>query len=77
MRNAEISTGINVYDKESGEVYGISKVAAREAVALTVVSRIAISAGCLAVPPAVTSLLAKSKLDYNSYIFFFKYVGNF
>ena len=51
MRNAELSTGIDVFDKESGEVYGVSKTAAREAIKLTCVSRVAISAGCLMVPP--------------------------
>ena len=63
MRNSELSTGIDVYNKETGEVYGISKVAAREAVGLTIISRVAISAGTLAIPPVITGLLAKSKLQ--------------
>ena len=53
MRNAELSTGIDVFDAKTGEVYGVSKNAATEAIKLTCISRVAISAGCLMAPPIV------------------------
>jgi len=65
MRNAEITTGIDVYNKETGEVYGISKVAAKEAIGLTCVSRVVIASGCLVAPPIFTALLTKGKFRKN------------
>ena len=61
MRNAELSSGISVYDAKTGEVYGTSKVAAQHAIGLTCLSRVVISAGCLIAPPAITAVLTKSK----------------
>ena len=63
MRNAEMTTGIEVYNKETGQVYGVSKVAAKEAIGLTCVSRVVISGGCLVAPPIVTAVLSKSKFS--------------
>lgn len=62
MRNGEISTGIEVYNPDTGEVYGNSKEAAKKAIALTCFSRVVIAAGCLALPPVMTSLAVKAKL---------------
>jgi len=62
MRNGEISTGIEVYNPDTGEVYGTSKEAAKKAIALTCFSRVIIAAGCLAIPPVMTSLAVKAKL---------------
>ena len=38
MRNAELTSGIEVYSDETGEVYGSSHAAAKEAIGLTVIS---------------------------------------
>ena len=37
MRNAELTSGIEVYSDETGEVYGSSQAAAKEAIGLTVI----------------------------------------
>ena len=63
MRNAELSTGIEVFSPESGEVYGNSKEAAKEAIGLTVISRVVIAAGCLLTPPLATTIMERSKLS--------------
>ena len=37
MRNAELTSGIEVYSDETSEVYGSSQAAAKEAIGLTVI----------------------------------------
>jgi hypothetical protein len=49
----------SVYNPDTGEVYGNSKEAAKKAIALTCFSRVIIAAGCLAIPPVMTSLAVK------------------
>ena len=49
----------SVYNPDTGEVYGNSKEAAKKAIALTCFSRVVIAAGCLAIPPVMTSLAVK------------------
>ena len=61
MRNAELSSGIEVFSEETGEIYGTSKVAAKEAIGLTVISRVVIAAGCLLAPPLTTTMMERRK----------------
>ena len=62
MRNAELTSGIEVYSDETSEVYGSSKAAAKEAIGLTVISRVVIAAGCLLAPPLATTMMERRKL---------------
>ena len=48
MRNAEL-------------VYGSSQAAAKEAIGLTVISRVVIAAGCLLAPPLATTMMERRK----------------
>ena len=59
MRNAELTSGIEVYSDETGEVYGSSQAAAKEAIGLTVISRVVIAAGCLLAPPLATTMMER------------------
>ena len=59
MRNAELTSGIEVYSDETGEVYGSSQAAAKEAIGLTVISRVVIAAGCLLAPPLATTRMER------------------
>ena len=61
MRNAELTSGIEVYSDETGEVYGSSQAAAKEAIGLTVISRVVIAAGCLLAPPLATTMMERRK----------------
>ena len=63
MRNAELTSGIEVYSDETGEVYGSSQAAAKEAIGLTVISRVVIAAGCLLAPPLVTTMMERRKFQ--------------
>ena len=69
MRNAELFSGIEVFSAETGEVYGSSKQAAKEAIGLTVISRVVIAAGCLLAPPLTTTLMERREyiILYNFY----------
>ena len=62
MRNAELTAGIEVKSPLTGEVLGTSQAAAKEAIGLTVVSRVVIAAGCLLSPPLATTLLERREL---------------
>ena len=64
MRNAELTSGIEVYSDETGEVYGSSQAAAKEAIGLTVISRVVIAAGCLLAPPLATTMMERRKFIY-------------
>ena len=67
MRNAELTSGIEVYSDETGEVYGSSQAAAKEAIGLTVISRVVIAAGCLLAPPLATTMMERRKYLTKSY----------
>ena len=62
IRNAELTSGIEVYSDETGEVYGSSQAAAKEAIGLTVISRVVIAAGCLLASPFATTMMERRKL---------------
>lgn len=60
MRMREISTGIPVTDAQGNQL-GLSKVAARRAVALTAFSRIIMSGSLLTPPPFIMNLYSKTQ----------------
>ena len=59
MRNAELTSGIEVMSPSTGEVLGTSQEAAKEAIGLTVISRVVIAAGCLLSPPLAMTILER------------------
>jgi len=62
MRNAELTSGIEVTSPSTGEVLGTSQAAAKEAIGLTVISRVVIAAGCLLSPPLAMTILERRHL---------------
>ena len=59
MRMGEMDKGIKVFDDETGEDMGISKVAAREAVLQTAGSRILMSAPTFVIPAVTMQIFDK------------------
>ena len=59
MHNAELTSGIEVMSPSTGEVLGTSQEAAKEAIGLTVISRVVIAAGCLLSPPLAMTILER------------------
>nr|XP_039262617.1 sideroflexin-5-like [Styela clava] len=60
MRNRELSTGIEVTNKE-GKVIGVSKVAAKKALMETAATRAVLPAPILIIPPVVMSFIERMK----------------
>ncbi|KAK3094907.1 hypothetical protein FSP39_007761 [Pinctada imbricata] len=60
MRNNELSTGIQVVDRNDN-VIGSSKIAARKALQETAMTRIFLPAPILIIPPALMAMLEKTK----------------
>ena len=58
MRSSELVDGIEVKD-ENGNVIGVSKIAARKAVFETALSRVALPAPILVLPPIIMAGLEK------------------
>jgi len=53
MRATELVDGVDVIDNETGQSIGKSKVAARQGITETIISRLIITAGVLFVPPMI------------------------
>ena len=52
---------LEVHSDETGEMYGSSQAAAKEAIGLTVISRVVIAAGCLLGTPLATTMMERRK----------------
>lgn len=59
MRWNELETGIQVYEKETGEVVGVSKVAAKQAVTDTTMVRAFLPVPLLLIPPCIMPFLER------------------
>ena len=56
MRRAELQSGIKVFTEEGREL-GVSKVAAKDAITMTAVTRVLLPMPCIAFPPVIMTLL--------------------